>query len=710
MLKKRGQISVFIIIGIIILLVFGLAFYIKSRASKTEEVEPIVEKIPTELYPIKVFIEQCIDKTATDAIILIGESGGYTDISRFGITHTADPTTSQAVEFSPESSMNVAYWWYLKSSNDCSGNCEFSSEMPDLKSEYKKREERSPMDSSIEAQIDRYVNFNLNECLNDFRDFEDQGFEVIELGKIATTTIIRQDDVLVSIDYPLEIKKGKVKSRASNFFTTIPVNLKNIYELAFMITSDEINYHFLELNTLNLIAGFSDIDNEKLPPMAGSKFELSSPVYWTKPSVKTKLEAMLMSYVPLLQVEDTLNYQERIFDDSIKQRVYTQMDIPSYGDSYKKLGVDFRYLGWWPIYFDINTKSGIIMPESASTNILPLGIGIQRYNFLYDISYPVVITINSPDAFHGKGYSFKFALEANIRNNEAINSSFLSLEGESDETSMFCDINKRNSGNIKITTADAQTNQALDGVMIYYSCGSESCFIGETKMKDNNAVLETKFPICAGGIITFSKPDFLGYSEFLSTEVNKDIVLPLTKLEPFVYKNIEVKKKKIIKSDGNWIFNNRPLRLSGNEQAIITLERIGKKGEEEFSTAAQYTGAQDEPSELRIAPGKYKVNIQLILNEKIVIPEEKKMFLFFPITTLPEIEFNPFPAGGIIFDETIAWNAGDITDYDNIEFYSLYIDIPSIPESERKHDDIDEINKIGEYSKNYRTSLEPMLR
>ncbi len=707
MLKKRGQISVFIIIGIIILLVFGLAFYIKSRTSRTEEIGPIVEKVPTQLYPIKLFIEQCIDKTATDAITLIGESGGYTDISEFGITHTADPTTSQAVEFSPESSMNIAYWWYLKSSNDCSGNCEFSSEMPDLKSEMKKGSERPVMDSSIESQIDRYVNNNLNECLNDFRDFEEQGFSVRELGKITTTTTIRNDDVLVSVNYPMEITKGKTKSKVSNFFTTIPVNLKNIYELAFMITSDEINYKFLERNTLNLIAGFSEIDSGKLPPMAGSKFELSSPVYWTKPTVKTKLEAMLMSYVPLLQVEDTFNYKKRMFDDSIKQRIYSQMDIPSYGDSYKKLGVDFIYLGWWPIYFDINTKSGIIMPESASTNLLPLPIAIQRYNFLYDISYPAIITINSPEAFHSKGYSFRFALEANIRNNEALNSSFVSLKGESDEASMFCDINKRNSGNIKITTANAQTNEALESVMVYYSCGDESCFIGETKIKNNKAVLETKFPICAGGVITFSKPDFLGYSEFLSTELDKEIALPLKKLEPFVYKNIEIKKKRMIKVDGKWIFDNTPLRLSTNEQAILTLERIGRNGEEEFSTAAQYTGSQDKPSELRIVPGEYKLNIQVILNEKVIIPKEVKLI---PPTILPKVELNPFPAGGIIFDEAIPWNTGSITNYGNIEFYSLYIDLPGIPENKRKHDDMDEMSKTEEYSKNYRTSLEPVLR
>jgi len=707
MLKKRGQISVFIIIGIIILLLGGLTFYLKARASKIEGVEPIIEKVPTQLYPIKLFIEQCIGRTATDGVILIGESGGYIDISEFGIMHTADPTISQAVEFSPDSSMNVAYWWYLKSSNDCSGNCEFSSEMPDLKSEMRKGSERSPMDTSIEAQIDRYVNENLNKCLNDFKDFKEQGFSVRELGKVTTTTTIKNNDVLVSVNYPLEIKKGEVKSKVSQFFTTIDVDLKNLHELAFMVTSDEINYHFLELNTLNLISGFSEINNEKLPPMAGSKFELGSPVYWTKTDVKTKLEEMLMSYIPILQIEDTLNYQKRDFSDPIKQRVYSQMDIPSYGDSYRNLGVDFRYLGWWPIYFDINTKSGIIMPESASANFLPLNIGIQRYNFLYDMSYPVVITLNSPEAFHGKGYSFRFALEANLRNNEPINSSFVSLSGESTESSMFCDINKRNSGNIKITTLDAQTSQALEGVMVYYNCGDESCFIGETKIKDNEAVLETKFPICAGGKITFTKPDYLGYSKFLSTEVDKEMSLSLTKLEPFEYKNIEIKKKKIVKQDNSWIFNNNALELSSKEQAIIMLERIGKNGDEEFSTVAEYTGNQNELSKLRIVPGKYKVNIQLILNDEVIIPKEVKIF---PLSTLPEIKLSPFLAGGLVFDETTSWNANSIADYNNIEFYSLYIDIPGIPESERKHDDMNEMNKIEVYSKNYRASLEPVLR
>ncbi len=708
MLRKRGQVSVFIIIGILLILFVGLALFIRSVITKDTEHQP--EDIPSEFYPVKIFIEQCISRTASEAIQLIGESGGYTNLDEFGITHTSDPTTSQAVQFSPESSLNVAYWWYLKSPNDCSGNCEFSSEMPYLKSEYEKGEERSFMDSSIEAQIDRYVNENIDECLNDFNDFKKQGFTIIELGNVKTTTTIRDKDVLVSVDYPIEIKKGNINSKASKFFTEIPVVLKDVYELAFMITSDEINYHFLEINALNLISAFSDIDSNKLPPMAGSEFQLKAPVYWTKPDVETKLQEMLMSYVPLLQVKDTLNYRDRSSGDIIKDGIYEQMTIPSYGENYKRVASNFAYLGWWPTYFDINSRSGLIMPESASSTFLPLDIGIQRYDFSYDVSYPVIVTLNSPDSFNGQGYSFKFALEANIRNNQPMNSSFVSLESFGEESSMFCDANKRNSGDITIKAFDAQTKQPIDKVMVYYTCGEESCFIGNTEIKDNQAVLETKLPICAGGIITYKKPDYIGYSQFLSTEVDESATLPSVNLQPIEIKKIEVKKKNLVKQDGVWTFQTNPLSLSWDEQAIVSLERIGQQGEEEFTAVAEFKGGQSTPSEIRIAPGKYKVNIQLMLNSKVVIPERTERILgIIPIAKIPEIELEPYPAGGLIFDETNAFEI-KTTNYNTLEFYSLYVDIPSIPLSERVHEDIEETGKIDDYSKHYRKSLEPSLR
>ncbi len=706
MLKKRGQLTLFIILGIILIILSVLFFYL-SFWDQIESPEKIIEEIPAQLLPLKQYIEGCIESTAKQAIILIGESGGYINVTEAGIMVSPDPTESEAVMFSPESSMKVAYWWHMSSSNQCSGNCEFRSEMPDLRSEFREGSLRPSTDFSIEAQIDRYVASNIEDCFDNFRAFKDQGFSFTELDGIEVTTTIRENDVFVEINYPLEVSRGISSSRISSFYAEVPVKLSRIYDLAFYIAVDQAGQHFLEYNTLNLIAGFSDISPEKLPPMAGSRFDLSSPVYWMKSEVKNNIESMLMSYTPMIQVEDTKNYQPREFDDPIMKRAYQQMSIPSYG-SFNDLEADFTYLGWWPVYFDISSRGEIIMPDTAATDILPLPIGIQRYDFAYDLSYPVIVRITSPNDFHGRGYSFQIALESNIRNNRPVNTSFASIRREDYESSMFCDIDKRNTGEIKISASNAATGKPLENAVVYYSCGEESCLIGETELEDGKAVLRARLPICLGGTISIKKHDFIGRSSELSTQKEMEAEVSMA-LEPIQTKDIVIKKKVLSKND-DWIISPHSSPLSGNEEAIIKIERIGEEGEESFTSAAGISGKDSEIPQMRIARGKYSVSIQLYSDSRLVIPEEKKTFLFIPLVTIPEVEIEPFPAGGLILDEAAAFNLDRIEGYETIEFYALYFDLLGIPESQRKHQDLDVLSRIEEFSQHYRTHLEPRLK
>ena len=71
MLKKRGQITVFIIIGLLVLLTyFVLTYYKKSTIEETELIMP-------ELIPVQQFVETCTQNIAEEAIDLIGINGGY---------------------------------------------------------------------------------------------------------------------------------------------------------------------------------------------------------------------------------------------------------------------------------------------------------------------------------------------------------------------------------------------------------------------------------------------------------------------------------------------------------------------------------------------------------------------------------------------------------------------------------------------------------
>ena len=403
-LDRKAQITIFIILGLVILLAAATVIYIRSTAvEKRLPPIPILEEIPQQLAPIRTYTEDCVSSLAEEALIKIGQQAGYIDVQDFNIrTSSLTPTEADGIQFSPGSELKIPYWWYLKAPNGCARNCLFSSQKPDLK-----RTTGLKTDSSIESQIDRYIDKNLRSCLNDYAPFKEIGYTISETDDPSTTTLIGDDDIGVYLEYPLSVSIQDFRSEISQYYVSIPLDLKDMYELAKDITNAEINYTFLESQTLNLITQFAGLDAGSLPPKTESTFDYGAGAIWSVPAVKKNIEAMLMTYVPGLQVPFTLDYVRKAFPGNpLREAVYA-MEIPVNLDKkYSDLSARFDYLAWWPIYFDAG-QGGIIKPESLTTLFLPLGV--QRYSTTYDVSYPVVVTISDPEAFDGEGYNFMFA-------------------------------------------------------------------------------------------------------------------------------------------------------------------------------------------------------------------------------------------------------------------------------------------------------------
>ena len=152
---KRGQITIFIIIGLVILFLIGTAIYLSTRqvTRPFEAVRPAVAQIPSEAQPLRDLVESCIQRLATDGLRKIGDSGGYVD-QKYLTYNPLSPTEAEAVQMSPGAGPAVAYWWYLKSNNKCKPpDCIFDSKRPPLY--------RGEGALSIEAQLDGYVTNNL---------------------------------------------------------------------------------------------------------------------------------------------------------------------------------------------------------------------------------------------------------------------------------------------------------------------------------------------------------------------------------------------------------------------------------------------------------------------------------------------------------------------------------------------------------------------
>ena len=676
-MRKRGQITIFIIIGIVILLSASLFFYLRSTTIEKRfapELIPAITQIPEEARPVRLYTEACIFTIAEEGFRKLGEKGGY--IEADFKTDFFNPTEAEGVQFSRNSDLKIPYWWYLSSDNDCAGDCVFETLMPPLFSS------GGLDDKSIEAQVENYIDENLKECLADYAPFTEQGFEITELGELETTTLIGENDVSIFVDFPIKIEKESTSHTIEQFHVILPLNFKNLYELAKEIVAQETNFTYIENNILNVITSLSGVDPNKLPPKTESEFKIGSSTFWSKTKVKSDLESILPIYVSALQVPFTKNYERRVFpDDDIKTSVYAT-DIPvNLHQKYNDFEVRFDYLAWWPIYFDLNCNGDLCTAESANNPFLFV-VGYQRYDFVYDISFPVVVDVKDPFAFNGEGYTLKFAIEANVRNNEAIDQEFPGYEGISIRTQpFFCDFDMRNSGEITVVARDAFTEKGVKDVNVMYTCGDHSCAMGIT---NESGQLKTPFPVCSGGIVSFLNYDYFLPAQSLDTETGKRA---LTVSEGYLYIDKDITVRKRVFDIRQNKLNPNTVDLKQKEQILITLEKIPESiGEDDVTALVEFWGNQSGPSRMiRLVPGTYEVTGTMILYEEVIIPEETRTVDGFMGIgdieyTIPEVKFEDgYPSGGMILNQETGYIRilpSDLYKSELIEFIAISSTLP----------------------------------
>ena len=708
-IQKKSQVTIFMIVGLIILIAGAIFSYSTQKIKKPlePEIKIVQEQVPVEFDPIKKYANDCAYSVGIEGLKIIGKQGGYISfkdktLNGESFTTTQNPTESDAVSFTKDSELKIPYWWYLKSANNCKGDCKFASKRPDLRQ----------TENSIEKQLERYINLRFEDCLNDFEPFKEQGFTVTKKGNVKTDVTIASDDVVVVIEYHLTVERQRAKTEISQFLVNIPINLDRVYELATKITNLEIKHRYLEKHVLNLLVAFSGVDKEKLPPMSDMQFKFGSTTRWQKSDIKNKITSMLASYIQLFQVDGTYNYNRNEFESELTQRLYDSTIIPVANSSFRDLAAYFTYLDFWPVYFDLNCKGENCVPSSA--NSLISFFGIQTYRFAYDVSFPVLVEVQDPFALNGQGYSFNLFLEGNIRNNKPMPADFAPLERATlAEKSLFCDT--RTSGNITVAVSDAANKKPIEDAQILYTIIDESCFIGST---NNDGVLKEAFPAgVIGGVVNVIKEDYIGKAVEFDPQVKTDAALKV-QLQPIYTKKLIVKKKNVAKTLEGWKFVDTPVDLNNKESATITLTRINGEGEIDYSSVANYEGKAKESSEVQIAPGNYAADISLILNQKIVIPEKQKCFKknFWggkECFTIPKVDFaeksspglEQFSEGGLKLNFTIKPN--DLENHDTIVIYVVSIDIANVPEQERIIEDIEQMGKVEDYSNIYQLALQP---
>lgn len=177
---KRGQITIFIIIAILLVSSVVLFFVLKGNLKIPGK------PISPETVEIQNFVEECLDDSLEKVVFRIGENGGYYSLGQAVSTPV----------------LEVPY--YIKDNKNL-----------------------MPSKENIENEISKYVSRELVFCLGDFTLFREYN---ITKGKIVATTKIESERVLVEVNYPLTIIKGESSSKIKKFNSEVPVRLGLVYD------------------------------------------------------------------------------------------------------------------------------------------------------------------------------------------------------------------------------------------------------------------------------------------------------------------------------------------------------------------------------------------------------------------------------------------------------------------------------------------------
>ncbi len=183
--SKRGQITIVILIGIVMLLLFGVVSYSVSYLWQEKENSP--QTLNTG--PIKNYIESCLKKTGEEGLIFVGKHGGYVKL----------PPQSDSLFLLP-------YYLYETESYVISK-------------------------TELENQLSRYMTEELPFCLKNFLIFKEQGYE-LGWGKMKTTTSVTENKVYFSLNLPLILTKAGISKEMDIFSSSVPSRIFILRQMA----------------------------------------------------------------------------------------------------------------------------------------------------------------------------------------------------------------------------------------------------------------------------------------------------------------------------------------------------------------------------------------------------------------------------------------------------------------------------------------------
>lgn len=209
MMNKNGQVTVFIIIGVVLIIGAGFYFYLTGLERARPVQEQALEVLGKELdrQVITSYVESCIQSVLAPGVFLLARNGGY--------IYFHDKVLAGENE-------EIAY--HLEYGEDVSISKE-----------------------RMEQELSRFIRNSMGICLNELEALQQYD---VTYGDIEVETTIGELSVFTRITYPVTITVGDAKTTVSDFSAEVPIRLKHVLGIKDDIISGLKESRWIDLDRL----------------------------------------------------------------------------------------------------------------------------------------------------------------------------------------------------------------------------------------------------------------------------------------------------------------------------------------------------------------------------------------------------------------------------------------------------------------------------
>ncbi len=504
---RRGQITVFIILGIVLLLAVVTVIFITNKNS-VFKAGIVVDR---EAQPVYDYVSSCMSTISEEGIRIQGLQGGF-----LSIPQDIERTPSSYLPIDDRGVVKVPLWYY-------------------------EGESRVPSIQLMESDLATYVESNLPACVENFSAFT---YPVTEKSAPKATVTIGEGSVTVRLDYNVEIQRPERVLSLTEFVVQPEVNLKAAYDLAVKVMQREDDEAWFENLTLDLMTGSTDI------PFNSLEFDCS-PKTWRLDEVRAELQEIMRQNLPSIRVGGT-NYAPFTEKNSAYEKVMAfkledffqdrfPKNVPEDQFEYARMRYDvgvpkssvsaaFLYQPEWGMDLNAQPNRGGVLSSKIGkgTSKYLSFLCVNSYHFVYDVIYPVMFKVSDEAAFQNNGFLFQMAFPVIIDDNTGARRSFGFREFRGfDEATGFCE----NLGNdvieVHVSGLEPEIGVVEMGdVSVNYQCVTQSCKLGVTQADAGTYRLMARLPEgCFNPQITVEKEGYLPVTKFATTNTI-DFVMP----------------------------------------------------------------------------------------------------------------------------------------------------------------------------------------